>query len=113
MAEASERNGAAEAAMARVLAVEREAREAIARAKVDALHIAEDARGAMRRLGERTERRVRWIVAAFERDCAERIAVIDAEVAKLDVPQSISPDDRARLERAVAALAAQLAGAAP
>jgi hypothetical protein len=113
MAEASERNGAAEAAMARVLSVEREAREAIARAQVDALHIAEEARATVRRLNERTERRVRSIVAAFERDSAERIAAIDAEVAKLDVPQPISADDRARLEHAVAALARQLAGAPP
>ena len=112
MAEASERNDAAEAAMARVLSVEREAREAIARARVDALHIAEEARGAARRLDERTESRVRWIVAAFEHDSAQRIAAIDDEVAKLDVPQPISPDDRARLEHAVAALARQLAGEA-
>ena len=113
MAEASERNSAAEAAMARVLSVEREAREAIARAQVEALHIAEQARGAARRLNERTERRVRSIVAAFERDCAERIAALDAEAATLDLPQPVAPDDRARLQRALAALARQLAGAPP
>ena len=112
MARASERNHAAEAAMARVLSVERAARDAIARAQVDAQHIGEDARAAARRLDERTERRVRWIVAAFERDCAERIAAIDAEVARLDLPQPIAAADRARLEHAVATLARQLAGTA-
>jgi|KBSMisStandDraft_5_1062788.scaffolds.fasta_scaffold10741_7 hypothetical protein len=112
MARASEHNDAAEAAMARVLSVEREARDAIARVQVDAQHIAEEARGAVRRLNERTERRVRSIVAAFERDCAERIAAIDAEIAALAAPQPIANDDRARLEHAVAALARQLAGAA-
>jgi hypothetical protein len=108
-----DRNEPADAAMARVLGVEREAREAIAGAQVDALQIAEHARGAARRLSERTEQRVRRIVAAFERDLAARVAAIDAEVTTLDVPQPIAPDDRARLERALAALAGQLAGAPP
>ena len=112
MVRANDRNDAAEAAMARVLAVEREARDAIARARVDAQHIGEAARAAARRLNERTEQRVRWIVAAFERDIAGRIAEIDTEVAKLDVPQPIAAGDRARLDHAVAALARQLAGAA-
>jgi hypothetical protein len=113
MADVSARNDPADAAMARVLGVEREARDAIARAKVDAQHIAEQSRGTVRRLGERTEERVRCIVAAFERTLAAQVAAIDADVAALDVPQPIAPDDRARLEHAVAALARQLAGAPP
>ncbi|HEY2188951.1 MAG TPA: hypothetical protein VGH48_10355 [Caldimonas sp.] len=113
MDDASKRNSAAEVAVARVLSVEREARGAIARAQVDASHIAEEARAAARRLSERTEQRVRCIVAAFERDLAARVAAIDAETAKLDVPQPVRPEDRARLERAVVALARQLAGATP
>jgi hypothetical protein len=113
MADVSARNDPADAAMARVLAVEREARDAIARSKVDALHIAEQARGAARRLGERTEERVRGIVAAFDRGLAAQVAAIDAEVATLDVPQPIAAEDRVRLERAVEALSRHLAGAPP
>ena len=63
MVRANDRNDAAEAAMARVLAVERGARDAIARARVDAQHIGEAARAAARRLNERTEQRVCWIAA--------------------------------------------------
>jgi hypothetical protein len=113
MARANERDDAAEVAMARVLAVERDARDAMARAQLDAERIGEDTRAAARRLNERTEQRLRSIVAAFERDCAERVAAIDADVDKLDVPQPIADVDRARLERALASLARQLAGAAP
>jgi hypothetical protein len=113
MADVSARNDPADAAIARVLAVEREARDAIARAHADVAQIADQARGAARRLGERTEQRVRCIVAAFERELAAHVAAIDAEVAALDVPQPIAPEDRARLEHAVEALARQLAGAAP
>jgi hypothetical protein len=113
MADSSVRNDPADAAMARVLAVEREARIAIARANADVAQIADRARGAARRLVERTEQRVRCIAAAFERELAAQVAAIDAEIAALDVPQPITHEDRAHLERAVEALARQLAGAPP
>ena len=111
MADPNVRNALAEAAMARVLAAEREARNSIEQAQADVLDVAESARGAVRRLEERTEQRTRQIVAAFEHDLAARLADIDAEAARFEVPQPIGPEDRAALERAVAELSRQLIGA--
>ena len=111
MADPNVRNALAEAAMARVLAAERDARDSIEQARADVHRIAESARGAERRLGERTEQRVRHLVAAFERELAARLADIEAQTARLDDPQPIGDDDRAALQRAVAELARQLVGA--
>jgi hypothetical protein len=110
MADLRERNVVAEAAIARVLAAERDARASIEQAQADVHRIAEEARGAARSLSERTEQRIRCVVAAFERELALRLAEIDAEGHDLDVPQPISDDDRVALQLAVAELARQLIG---
>ena len=104
-------NVAAEAAIARVLGAEREAREATARAQREVQQIAEDARSAARSLAERTERRIRAVTGAFEREGAARLAEIDAEAARLDSPQPLSSPEVAALQRAVASLARDLIGA--
>jgi hypothetical protein len=113
MADLRDRDVVAEAAIARVLAAERDARASIAQAKADVPRIAEAARGAARSLSGRTERRIRCVVAAFERELALRLEDIDAQTRDLDVPQPIVDHDRAALQRAVAELARQLIGAPP
>ena len=113
MADLSDRNVMAEAAIARVLAAERDARASIAQAQADVPRIAEAAREAARSLSGRTERRIRCAVAGFERELALRLANIDAQTRDLDVPQPIVDDDRAALQRAVTELARQLIGAPP
>lgn len=101
-------NDAADAAIARVLAAEREARESVDRARLEVNRIAEDARLADRALAERTERRIRAVVAAFERERAERLAEIEAEVEQLARPRPLLADELASLQRAVRALAREL-----
>jgi hypothetical protein len=113
MADPRERNDHADVAIARVLGAEREARASIDRARADVHRIGENARTDARDLSERTERRVRRVVDAFERALAARLAEIDAEAAKLDDAEPISADERARLQHAVAALAQRLIGARP
>jgi hypothetical protein len=106
-------NELAEAAIARVLDAEREAREAVARALIEVHRIAETARADARSLAERTERRIRLVVGAFERELASRVAEIDAAAERLDKPQPLTPDELAALRRAVGALARELTGATP
>jgi hypothetical protein len=105
--------GAAEAAIARVLAGEREAREAVERARQQVHPIAEAARAAGRAVAERTERRIRAVVDAFERELAARLAEIDAEAARFDDPLPLAPVELAALQRAVGTLARELTGAPP
>jgi hypothetical protein len=106
-------NNAAEAAIARVLAAEREAREAVERARLEVNRIAESARLADRALAERTERRIRAVIGAFERERSERLAAIEAEVAQLAQPRPLQPDELASLQRAVRTLARELVEAPP
>ena len=101
-------NAAADVAIARVLADEREARESVDRARLEVNRIAEDARLADRALAERTERHIRAVVAAFERERLERLAAIEAEVEQLARPRPLLPDELASLQRAVRALAREL-----
>jgi len=106
-------NAAAEAAIARVLRGEREARQSVDAARLAVEHIAEDARGAARALAERTERRIRRIGAAFERAASSRVAELDALGAQLDPGQSLNLDQTAAVRRAVQQLARELIGAPP
>jgi chromosome segregation ATPase len=101
---------AGQASIARVLAAERDAREAIERAQLEVGEIAEGARSASRALAERAERRIRAIVNAFERETASRVAAIDAEADRLDSPQPLNADELAALQRAVQSLARDLIG---
>lgn len=103
----------ADQAIATVLRAEAEAREAIARSQAESAHIAEAARAQARILAERTERRIRAVVAAFERERAQRLADIDAEAITIARPQVLTADALAALERAVQALARELTGGRP
>ena len=75
--------------------------------------MAEDARASARSVGERTERRVRAVVDAFERELAERLAEIDAEAALIAKPHALTPGEMATLNRAVRVLAHELTGVRP
>jgi hypothetical protein len=113
IADAEGRDAAADAAIARVLDAEREARRSIEQARAETDEIAERARRGARATAERAERRIRCVTQAFERDLAERLAAIDAEGAALDQSPPLGADERAALQDAVNALACQLAGVAP
>jgi len=106
-------NDAADAAIARVLGAERDARAAVERARLEVSQIAEHARSDARSVAERTERRIRAVVGAFERELAACLDEIDAEAARLDGPQPLSTEERATLQRAVRTLARELVGARP
>ena len=106
------RNAAAAAAIARVLAAERDARSAIAQAEAEVTHIAEAARAAARASAERTESRLRRLVECIERDTAARLAAIDARAVALEQRQADVAGDAAIVRAAVEALARRLVGAA-
>ena len=113
IADAEGRNAAADAAIARVLGAEREARRSIEQARAETDEIAERSGRCARATAERAERRIRCVTQAFEHDLAARLAAIDAEAAALVQAPPLSADERAALQAAVAALARQLAGVAP
>jgi hypothetical protein len=101
---------AIEAAIARVLAAERAARDAVGRARNDGAAMTDAARAAARVLNERTERRIRTLHAAFDRKVGAALAAFELEATRLTMHQELSAGERARVERAVANLAAELTG---
>jgi hypothetical protein len=101
-----------EAAIARVLASERAARDAVARARDEAVGMTEASRAAARALHERTERRIRALHAAFDRKVSAELAALEAEAAGLVRHEELSAGEQARVERAVVVLAAELTGGA-
>lgn len=112
-ADACALNDAVQAAIAEVLAAERDARDAIGRARLEVNQIDEAARAAVRAVAERTERRVRAVAHAFEHQLARQLAAIDAQASLLDVAQPLAGEETAALQRAVRALARRLIGAQP
>jgi hypothetical protein len=97
-----------EAAITRVLAAERNAREATAEATRDAEARDELARADARALTERTERRIRKIHAAVEARISAEVAAIENQCAVQDESSALAPEDLRRVELAVAAVAAEL-----
>ena len=106
-------NEAAEAAIARVLLVERAAREAVAQARLEVDRIVERGRLDARALDARTERRVRAVIAGFERVLAERLARIEAVAEQFAHAQPFSDDEQTALRRAVHVVAEELIAAPP
>ena len=99
-----------DAAIARVLEAERAARDAVAQAGATAAATTEEARAAARTLAERTERRIRGIRAAFEEQATAEVAALEATAAETSMEHPLGPDELARVDAAVAALAARLTG---
>lgn len=102
-----------EAAIARVLGAEQDAREAIDRARDEAAAIEEAARDAARRLEQRTDRRILRVRAAFERSLASALGDFDREAQQAQAPQALGDSERAAVEAAVARLAEALTVDAP
>ena len=106
-------SAAAERAIARTLAAERAAREAVAEARLEVERIVERARMDARAVEARTERRVLAVIGAFERQLAARLARIDAAVEQVARDHRFTDEERAALERVVAAVARELIAAPP
>lgn len=101
----------ADAAIARVLAAERQALQAIDAARVQAQHSDEAARAAARALAERTERRLRRVGEAFDEHTRQALAQLDDEATRWAQAGSDAAADHDAVEQAVARLARELIGA--
>lgn len=101
----------ADAAIARVLAAEREARDAIAASEHEAAQIIEDAREQERRAAERAVRRIAKVRTGMGRKLEARLREIDREAGAADPQKAQDDAARARLDGAVARLADELIGA--
>lgn len=99
---------ASDAAIRRVLNAEVAARADIAQAHREAAHMAEAARRSLAMRSARNEQRIRAVVAAFERDLAERLAAVNAQADTLAQPAALSQDDQQALCAAVRLLAREL-----
>lgn len=101
---------AVETAIAQVLLAERAAREAIAAAHAQAARIAEASRAELRAAAERTQSRIARLRAACTRRADAEVAALRAQADRLAQPLQPRDDDAARVEAAVARLAARLTG---
>jgi F0F1-type ATP synthase membrane subunit b/b' len=97
-----------DAAMARVLQAERDARAAVAQAQQEAMNIAEAARAEARAVAERRRERLARVHARVEQQLQSALAAIGAEAQALPVRDDPDAAARERLERAVDALAQAL-----
>lgn len=101
-------HGDVEAAIARVLDAQAAAVRAVEAAKIEAQQHLEAARARARRIDERTSARLQRMIQRIEADCAGQVALMAAGPAS--GPGAVAHDTQ-RLERIVAALAAELTGA--
>jgi hypothetical protein len=106
-------DGGVEAAIANVLSAEREAQAAIEASRRDADALAAATRLKVRQIADRAEARILAARRSVERRIAEHEARVKAEVAALLPDENLTPDDLARLDAAVQALARELTGGAP
>jgi hypothetical protein len=111
--QAMQEEGLVEAAFAHVLQAEQAAQAAIAAARGESLRSAEAARAETRLRAERTRRHVAAVRAAFERRLQSELARLAGEAEALQVDSPLRDADRARVEQAVAALAAELTAGEP
>jgi len=112
MAAPSSTDAAIEAAIGRVLSAERSANDDVEHAMREADAIVEEARATARAITERTERRLRDLRVAFESRAEHEVGAIDAQALAEDAVRDLTPEDLARLERAVAVLSGELTGEA-
>lgn len=101
---------AVEAAIARVLAAEADARIAVEDARDAAEARAEAVRAASRSIAQRTLSRIASVRTEFDRRIAARVAELNAEAEALAGAPTPSPAELAALERALAALATEITG---
>jgi vacuolar-type H+-ATPase subunit H len=86
-------------AIAEVLRAEQAALLAIDEARNEAALIVDAAHDRAKRLTERTERRIRSLVIAFDRDLAQRLAEIEAQSAAFNVPKPLTEVDVKTLDK--------------
>ena len=106
-------DSAAEAAIGRVLAAEREARDAVQACRQAAEAITAQAQLAARRIAECCERRLANARGGFERSVAGAVAALDADAQQMEISRQLSAQEIAAIDRAVLALAEELTGNAP
>jgi hypothetical protein len=99
-----------EAAMARVLAAEREALEAIERSGAEAQAILAEARARSRAIADAASRRIAAVRAAMEARLAARLAGLEALERQALAEGEPGPGERSRLERAIVRQAEELTG---
>ena len=99
-----------EAAMARVLAAEREAREALEQSRRSAARTLHDARAAAKRISAAASRRAGAVRAAMERRLAARLAEIERDEQAALAAGALESEERARLAQAIERLAGELCG---
>jgi len=104
---------AVDAAIARVLDAERDARESVAQAGATAQAMLEASRSSVRALNARTERRIRGVRAAFEEGASGEVAALDATAAEAGHEHALGAAELARVDAAVEALAANLTESGP
>ena len=102
-----------EAAIARVLAAEHEARAAVAACEREAEAIRAAARSRAKRTAERAANRIAAIRAGLADKLSGRLAAIDAEFVAPDPQAAQDAAAHARLDAAVGRLADELIGARP
>jgi hypothetical protein len=105
-------DAAAEAAIGKVLAAEREARDAVQACRHASEAITTQAQLAARRITERCERRLANARVALEQSVAATVAALDADAPQMEIPQQFSAEEIAAINRAVQALAEELTGSA-
>lgn len=102
-----------ESAIARVLAAEAAAREAIGSAMREADAALEAARSRARAIAERADRRISGVREGVERRIAARREAVREAAARLAHESGPTPEEIGRLEAAVRALAAELTSPGP
>ena len=93
-----------------VLQAEAVARDGVAEARSAAEAIGEAARERARHIGLAADRRIAAARAAFSAKTVAEVGALDAQAAALDAACAPEPDEIARVERAVMALAASMTG---
>lgn len=106
-------NAAASAAVERVLEAEREASEAVASCEREARAIVDEARQGALRIAERATERIAAARKGVARRVADAVGRCEAEAAALPEITQVAPANERCVAQAVAAIAAELTGAAP
>ena len=97
-----------EAAMAQVLAAEREARDALERSRREAARMLHEARASSKAIAANAARRIGAVRAAMERRLAESLASVESQQRAALAAGGLEAAERERLAQAVERLAAEL-----
>ena len=100
----------AAAALNEVLSAERQAQQAVAACRRQGEEVVSQGRGRGRRILERAEQRITALRAQSDLTLSRTVAALAAEGAALPDPAAVDPEQLARLDQAVAALATELTG---